>query len=123
MEFFQEVSANDLDVSHLKHLLTIKNLPVMCASINTVISEQGNEADIYCIWGNFNLRRDEIRYGIRFSLLNCPHALAWTITFDEERQNIVIHCTIIDKAEQEDFINSIHEFVTDWSVGITKALL
>ena len=68
------------------------------------------------------MKREEIRYGVRFSLLNCPHALAWTITFDETSQNIIIHCTI-DKTEQDpDFIDSIHEFVADWSNGIIEAL-
>ena len=123
MEFLQKVPASDLQASHLKRLLTIKNLPVLCTSINTIIAEKGNEGDIYCLWGEFSLRRDEIRHGVRFSLLSCPHALAWTITFDKSTQNIIIHCTI-DKSEQEqDFIDSIHEFVKDWSHGITKLLL
>ena len=122
MEFFQRIPANALNNSKLQNLLTLKNLPVLCASISTVITEKGNKADIYCSWGAFNVRRDEIKHGVRFSLLNCPHALSWTITFDTVNQNIIIHCTI-DKDEQEqDFIDSIDEFVTDWSPGITEAL-
>lgn len=122
MEFFQEVHSPELDVAELKNLVTMSHLTDLCASISSVTSQKDNEAEIYCIWGAFNIKRDEIRYGVRFSLLNCPHALAWTITFNEEHQNIVIHCTI-DKTEQDpDFIDSIHEFVSDWSNGITVAL-
>ena len=122
MEFFQRIPANALKNNKLKKLLTLKNLPVLCASISAVISEKGNEADIYCIWGAFNVQRDEIKHGVRFSLLNCPHALSWTITFDKGNQNIIIHCTIDKNEQEQDFIDSIDEFVADWSQGITEAL-
>ena len=122
MEFFRKVHNPDIDATLLKNLLTIESLTSLCASINTVTSNKENEGDIYCIWGAFNIRREEIRYGVRFSLLNCPHALAWTITYDTASQNIIIHCTI-DKTEQDpDFVESIYVFVEDWSKGISKAL-
>lgn len=122
MEFYKEIHNPDLDLVHLKNLLTINNLTNLCASISTVTGHGENEGGIYCIWGTFNVKRDEIRYGVRFSLLNCPHALAWTITFDELRHNIIIHCTI-DKTETDsDFVESINDFVEDWSNGITEAL-
>lgn len=122
MEFFQKSPCETLDLSHLKALLTIKNMPLLCRSIDNVISEQGNEAEIYCLWGAFNVRRDEIRNGIRFSLLNCPHALAWTITLKQASQQIVIHCTIDETEQEEEFIDSIDEFVHHWSQGIAQAL-
>ena len=122
MEFFKEVHSPSLDLYNLKNLLTINNLTKLCASINNVTPHNENKADIYCIWGAFDVRREEIRYGVRFSLLNCPHALAWTITFHEETQNIVIHCTIDKKEQDPDFVDSIHEFVADWSDGIIEAL-
>lgn len=122
MEFFQEVHSPNLDVMYLKNLLIVDKLTNLCASINNVISHKENECDIYCIWGAFKVRREEIKFGVRFSLLDCPHALAWTITFNELNQNIVIHCTI-DKTEQDsDFVDSIYEFIADWSYGIKEAL-
>ena len=122
MEFFQEIHSPDLDVMYLKKLLPIKNLTSLCASISAITSQQENEAEIYCTWGGFTVRREEIKHGVRFSLLNCPHALAWTVTFNEDREDIIIHCTI-DKREQDpDFVDSIHEFVVDWSNGITNAM-
>lgn len=122
MEFFKKLSVADLNVTNLQHLLTIQNLPALCASIDTVISDRGNEGEIYCLWGEFNLRRDEIREGIRFSLLNCPHALAWTVTYDEAHQYLTIHCTIDETEQEKEFVDSIEAFATDWSQGITKAL-
>lgn len=122
MEFFREVHRTGLDVAHLKRLLTIGNLTRLCASISTITPKNENEGDMYCIWGAFNVRREEIRQGVRYALINCPHALAWTITLDEARQKVIIHCTI-DKAEQDpEFIDSIHAFVSDWSNGMTQAL-
>ena len=122
MEFLQKVPCEALDPSHLKSLLTIKNMPVLCLSIDNIISEQGDEAEIYCLWGVFNVRREEIRHGIRFSLLNCPHALAWTITLKQASQQIVIHCTIDETEQEEEFIDSINEFVNHWSQGIAQVL-
>lgn len=122
MEFFQEIELPNLDIAHMKELLTIKSLPDLCKSIDTVLSEKGNEGEIYCVWGQFNIRREIIRYGIRFTLLNCPHALAWTITYNELNNEIVIHCTIDKKEQDNDFIESIYGFVNDWKHGLHDAL-
>jgi hypothetical protein len=124
MEFFQEVHAPDFDVQQLKNLATISNLPMLCTSIDNIISEKGDEADIYCLWGEFNVSRLEIRHGVRFSLLNCPHALAWTLTYKEADQTIIIHCTIdsADENTEPDFAESINVFINDWSEGITKSI-
>ena len=122
MEFFREVHSPDLDADRLKRILAIHNLSTLCDSIDTVDPNGENEAGIYCIWGSFDVRREEIRYGVRFSLLNCPHALAWTVTFDEASRNIIIHCTIDKRETDPDFIESIHVFVSDWSRGIATAL-
>ena len=122
MEFFKEVYSPDVSLEHLKNLLSINKLTSLCASINTVTAHKENEGDIYCLWGLFNIKREEIRYGVRFSLLNCPHALAWTLTLNEVSQSIMIHCTTDKMKMDKDFIESIHDFLTDWSNGITKAL-
>lgn len=122
MEFFHQVRLAGLDVAELKRLLTLENLPVLCASIQTVNKTGDDEGDIYCVWGAFDVRRQEIRYGVRFSLLNCPHALAWTITWHEKEQCIVIHCTIDEKEQDELFVDSIHEFVAAWSAGLSGRL-
>jgi hypothetical protein len=122
MEFFREVHHAGLDIPALKNVLTINNLTNLCASISAVTPVSDHEGDIYCIWGAFQVRREEIRYGVRYALINCPHALAWTITFDETRQHVIIHCTI-DKTHQDpEFIESIHAFVADWAHGLTQAL-
>lgn len=122
MEFFQEIHNDSLDNKHLKELLTINNLTILCASINTSTPLGENKGSLYCVWGEFDVNRLELRYGIRFSLLNCPHALTWSITLDDENKLIIVHCTT-DKTEHDiDFVESIIEFVDDWKTGIKHAL-
>jgi len=124
MEFFREVPFRELDVSDLKKLVVLNNLTTLCASISTVTPINTYEAEIFCIWGTFELRCDELKCGVRYSLIDCPHAFAWTVTYDKARELIVIHC-VLDKTEAEldpDFVESIDEFATDWEIGIQKAL-
>ena len=122
MEFFREVRAPDFDAEQLKKLVTINNLTKLCASIDRIISAKGADAEIYCLWGEFDVSRLEIQHGVRFSLLNCPHALAWTLTYHEADQTITIHCTIDSRDEntEPDFAESIDIFLQDWSEGIEK---
>jgi DNA transposition AAA+ family ATPase len=122
MEFYKYIDARSCTVDELKESLSIANMPELCESINNVISDRQTEGDIYCLWGQFNVRRDEIKYGIRFSLLNCPHALAWTITLNEQSHKIVIHCTIDKENEDRDFIDSIDDFMADWAKGLSSNL-
>ena len=122
MEFFAEVEKQGVDIEALKDLLRISALPSFCRSIDTVISENHNVGEIYCVWGQFNISREVIRNGIRFALLDCPHAFAWTITYHQDRNMLVVHCTIDDQEEDEEFIESIQEFASDWGFGLSNEL-
>lgn len=122
MEFFEQVKNSRLDKEQLKQLLSIARLPELCASIDSVISDEGETGVIYCLWGEFAINREKLEYGVRFSLPKCPKALAWSITTDEENNHITIHCTINRKEQEQDLIDSILEFVEDWSKGIRTAL-
>jgi hypothetical protein len=118
MEFFQEVHHPGLDIPRLKRSLTIHNLPDLCASISTAAASTQNEGELYCVWGAFSVRRDEIRNGVRYALRECPHALAWTVTLDETREHVIIHCTIDKTHPDPEFAESIHGFVADWAAGL-----
>ena len=76
MEFYKKVENSELDINGLKRQLTIQNLPKLCASISSVISDEGNQGIIYCLWGEFVVNREELGDGIRLSLPKCPNALA-----------------------------------------------
>jgi len=123
MEFFEELESQGVEIEAIKDLLRISALPGYCRSIDSVISENHNVGVIYCVWGQFNISREVIRNGVRFALLDCPHALAWTVTYHEDRNMLVVHCTIDDQEEGKEFIESIQEFVSDWGIGLGNALL
>jgi len=118
MEFFKEIEKIDITVDALKSQLQIATLPVHCKSINNIISDNGNYGEIYCVWGQFTVSREVIRNGVRFALLNCPHALAWTVALHTNRNTIIIHCTIDNQQENEEFVESIEQFVSDWKIGL-----
>ncbi len=99
---------------------------MLCDSVDSIPLDQNTSGVIYCVWGEHEITRVELKHGVRFSLNSCPNALAWSITMDSEgkpeNNNLVIHCTINTREHEQDFIESIHVFVTDWVNGITKVL-
>lgn len=116
MEFFAEIPARPA-ATELKQYLSIKNLPALCASIDTVLTDHTDHGRIYCLWGGFDINREEIRNGVRFSLTSCPNALAWTVTADGD---LLVHCTINTRAPDNDFVESIELFVQDWAQGLRE---
>lgn len=103
--------------------LGIADLPTYCASIERVLSLEGDCGVIYCLWGEFAIRREAIRDGVRFTLPYCPNALAWTITGERTPQSstwITIHCTINRETHEADFVESIHLFMDDWQRGLGR---
>ena len=122
MEFFEEIERQGVNIEALKDLLQISSLAKLCRSIDSVISDRQILGEIYCVWGQFVVSREVIRNGVRFALLDCPHAFAWTITYHQDRNMLVVHCTIDDKEEDEEFVESIREFVSDWGVGLSNGL-
>lgn len=122
MEFFEEVERHGIRIEALKDLVQISALPGLCSSINSVISDDHNEGEIYCVWGQFTISRQVIRNGVRFAFPDCPHAFAWTVAYHEDRNRLVVHCTIDDREEDEEFVESIQQFASDWGVGLADVL-
>ena len=121
MEFFAQIERHNLDIENLKHRLQIASLPQHCSAISTANAVSDTAGDIYCIWGQFDVSREVIRFGVRFALLNCPHALAWTITYHDDLSMLVVHCIIDDREVDEEFAESIEAFIADWETGLSKA--
>ena len=121
MEFFS-LAGRRPTVTRLQQALTIARLPEFCASIDRVLSDRGGHGEIYCLWGQFRVNREEIRDGVRFSLPDCPNALAWTVALSQDPQaaGVMIHCTINRHSHEADFVDSIAAFVDDWRAGIER---
>ncbi len=118
MEFFKIVDVQTTDKA-IQEKLTLGNLEQFCESIfplddNPEVCLTGG------MWGDFTVRRDPIMGGVRFSMLNCPNALAWTITtgYPPAREKAIIHLTINRERKQEEFVEEIHQFLEDLQTGL-----
>jgi len=123
MEFFA-AAEKIIDGNVLQTRLDIASLPTYCASITQVLSQDGNEGEMYCSWGLFFVRREPIRGGVRFTLPKCPNTLAWTITtgLPPIPEKIVVHLTINRTEHDAEFISTIRTFMEDWRRGLEAQL-
>jgi len=76
------------------------------------------------LWGEFTISYNKIKGGVRFALLDCPNALAWTITcgYPPEKDKIILHCTINRTKKPIEFIEEIQELLEEWKSGIESEL-
>lgn len=104
----------------LQRRLTIGDLPRWCVSIEKVLSDEKTRGEIYCVWGTFDVNREDLRHGVRFSLPGCPNAFQWTVTtgHNPDPQQTVIHLSINRSEHDQDFVDSIRQFVADWKAGL-----
>ncbi len=123
MEFFAtlNVPVTELD---LQQQLRIEILPRFCASIYEVLEHEGERGEISMLWGLFNVQRECIRSGVRFTLPGCPNAVSWTVTvnLDDSVNEVTVHCTINRRQQDADFVESLEEFVQDWRRGLAEHL-
>jgi hypothetical protein len=121
MEFFATTTI-PASADELRRRLTIRELPLWCASIEKVLSDARSSGEIYCVWGTFHTNREEMGNGVRFSLPSCPNALQWTVTTGHQPNPLhtVIHLTINRTEQDQDFVDSIRQFVDDWKTGLEK---
>ena len=119
MEFFA-TTLIPASAADLQRRLTISKLPNWCASIEQVLGDEKSSGEIYCVWGTFNVHREDVQGGVRFSLPGCPNAFQWTVTTGQEPEprHTVIHATINRTEHDQDFIASIRQFVADWKTGL-----
>lgn len=119
MEFFATADIR-ASVADLQLRLTIAALPRWCASVSEVLMDEGDRGEIYCVWGQFAVNREEIRDGMRFTLPGCPNALQWTVTTGQppDPGKVVIHLTINRTEHDPDFVDSNRQFVADWKAGL-----
>lgn len=122
MEYFKIVDINSTE-KILQEKLSLANLELSCESI-FALDEGEDICSIGGMWGDFTLRRDQIMGGVRFSMLDCPNALAWTITtgYPPARDKVVIHLTINRQRKQDEFVQEIKQFLEDLQVGLQSFL-
>ncbi len=119
MEFFASVNI-PATPADLQQRVSIGELSSWCASIEKVIHDAGASGEIFSVWGVFQTNRELMHNGVRFSLPGCINALQWTITTGHppNPQHTVIHATINRTEQDQDFVDSIQQFVDDWKAGL-----
>ena len=121
MEFFKIAKAKTNEESIQQHL-TLDALEKFSNEILPLDEPLGDEVQIGGIWGEFTLKRTEIKGGLRFSLVECPNALCWTVTtgYPPARNSIVIHLTINRERKLPEFLEEIEEFLEDHSLCLEE---
>jgi len=121
MEFYRVVEVETSE-AELQQKVTIESLPDLCDSIPSILECSGNEGRVYCLWGQFEVRRELINGGVRFTMPACPNALSWTITtgYPPAPHKVVIHCTINRMEIDAEFKESFDTFLDDWKEGVEK---
>ena len=114
MEFFRIIDINTTQ-EQITELLVLKNLEDISTQLFSIAEPQEGQVEIGSLWGEFTLSRDEIKGGLRFSLKECPNALAWTITtgYPPAPEGVVIYLTVNRKELAQEFIEEIEEFLDD----------
>ncbi|MDO9262118.1 MAG: hypothetical protein Q7U08_09275 [Flavobacteriaceae bacterium] len=122
MEFFRTIPIQTTECQ-LQKLLSFENLNDIIETL-FVINFEKDTANITGIWEEFTLKRDNIKGGVRFALIECPNALTWTITtgFPPIREHIVIHLTINRAEKEQHFVDELNTFLDDWEQGFTHFL-
>ena len=119
MEYFRVIKLKSTE-QNIQEQLTLSNLDELSTEIFNLDEPSEKEANIGGIWGEFTLNRSKIKGGLRFSLLECPNALCWTITagYPPDPKSIIIHLTINRQEKNEEFIEEIVEFLDDICVNL-----
>lgn len=119
MEFFRILTLKTTE-QIIQKQLTLSNLDKLSTDLFNLNEPSEKEANIGGIWGEFTLSRSNIKGGVRFSLIECPNALCWTITtgYSPNPEAIVIHLTINRQEKNKEFIEEITEFLEDMCINL-----
>lgn len=120
MEFFAYANVR-MSASDIQRHININNLTEWCSSIDSILDVQDERGDIYCVWGEFRVHRELIHDGVRFTLPTCKNAVQWTISPNPDNNaQVMVHCTINRPQQDEDFVESLEEFVEAWRHGLEE---
>lgn len=123
MEFFKIINIS-VTQQQLTELLAFNNLENLSSQIFPIAEPQNKQVEIGSLWGEFSLFRNEIKGGVRFSLMECPNALTWTVTtgYEPAPEGIVIHLTINRNEISQEFLEEIEEFLNDQADCLSRFL-
>ncbi len=122
MEFFRTINAKT-DENSIKTILDLHHLELMSSQLFLLEPLSDDLVAIGSLWGEFTLTRQEIKGGLRFSLLECPNALTWTITtgYEPAPESIIVHLTINRTEKDQEFLEEIKDFLDDHTGFLKQA--
>jgi hypothetical protein len=122
MEFFATANVN-MDPEAITEKITLAALPDYCGSFALVDCLAKDSCEVDSIWGRFQVTRQEITGGLRFTMPTCPNCFAWTITsgLPPSPDKVMIHSTFNRQEHEQWFIESMEEFVQQWKAGLEGA--
>ncbi len=122
MEFFEfaEVVTRPEEI---RTKVSIDSLPVFCEEIEAVDeAEELGRVVYFRQWGRFHIRQETVMGGVRFSVPDCPNALAWTVTtgYPPEPDKVVLHATINRTEHHPEFIAATKVLLAALKIGLER---
>jgi hypothetical protein len=116
MEYFSIIEVSTTEQT-IQEKCTLHNLEALSNEFISLSVPSADALQIGGIWGEFTLAWYKIKGGVRLSLVECPNALAWTITtgYAPKPEAVVVHLTINRTAIKPAFVEEIEEFLSDHS--------
>lgn len=123
MEFFA-VARVSTSPEIIRAMITLASLPEYCESFALVDCLAGDSCEVESVWGRFQVVRQEITGGLRFTMPTCPNCFAWTITtaLPPDPGKVAVHGTINRSDHEAWFIESMEEFVQQWQAGLERII-
>lgn len=120
MEFFEfvDVAATQEDI---RTKVLIDTIPDFCEEVEAVdVAEELGRVVYFREWGRFHIRQETVMGGVRFSVPDCPNALAWTVTtgYPPCPEKIVLHATINRTGHSSEFIGATKALLASLKVGL-----
>lgn len=127
MEFFEfaDVAASQEEI---RSRVSMDTLPDFCEEIEAVdaadAAEELGRVVYFRQWGRFHIRQETVMGGVRFSVPDCPNALAWTVTtgYPPHPEKIVLHATINRTEHHPEFIDATEALLAALKTGLEESL-
>ena len=120
MEFF-EFTDVVTSQEEIRAKVSVDTLPDYCEEVEAVDGlEELGRVIYFRQWGRFHIRQETVMGGVRFSVPDCPNALAWTVTtgYPPCLEKIVLHATINRTEHSPEFIGATKALLAAFKTGL-----
>ena len=123
MEFYRSIPLH-IQPDTLQERITLESMAEWSSEFFALQPVKGDVVQIGGLWGEFTLQRTAVRGGVRFTLIECPNALTWSVTTNHppNKEHVHVHLSINRAEITEEFKEEITDFVDD-HVGMLSAYL